>query len=91
MFFGNNSSAVRRIQISLTGLLLRTTRRARLHTKRFDLQGFRQEVGVDGQGKQSMRHDIFSRGSRGGLGLDFVGKIPPSEMHGKIVTNHILF
>jgi len=61
---------------------------ARLQTKRVDLQIFRQDVGVNGHGKQSTRHNIFSRGSFSGLGLNFGAKFSNSVMHGncKFVT-----
>jgi len=58
-------------------------------TKRVDLQIFRQDVGVDGHGKQSTRHDIFSQGSRGGLGAPFGAKMSTSEIHGKNCNPHI--
>jgi len=47
-----------------------------------DVQIFQQDVEVKGHEKQSTRHDIFSRGHVVARGLDFGGKIFPSEMHG---------
>jgi len=63
---------------------------ASLQTKQVDLQIFRQDVGVDGHGKQSTRHEIFSPGSRGGLGAQFWGKISPLKCMAKMVTPLIL-
>jgi len=47
------------------------------------------DVGVDGHGKQSTRHDIFSRGSRGGPRLDFGGKLLPLKCNTKMVTPYL--
>jgi len=80
--FRINSSAMRQTQISMTGLLLRTTRHIHRTHSSFG-QSRPQVVGVGGHGSQSTRHDIFSWGHVVAWGLDFVAKC---EMHGKNLT-----
>jgi len=55
-----------------------------LQTKRVDLQIFRQDVGIDGHGKQSTRHSIFSRGHVVAWGSILGIKFPPLKCMAKM-------